>query len=162
MYFSNPPLKEKALTLNNNLPPLLLSVSVWISNILTAQQYYPLVLRDSVEIFHNLKCHKLTLWMWRRWHAMKAWQTLLARGCLNASWLETCREALKSFAGEQSYFSCLTSLFFQASFVILSLVKPNCSSRSFCGSSEGIGLEERMPPPCTWDVAKTASLQKRP
>lgn len=31
MYFSNPPLKEKALALNNNLPPLLLStVSVWI------------------------------------------------------------------------------------------------------------------------------------
>lgn len=92
------------------------------------------------KFFHNLKCHKLTLWMWRRWHAMKAWQTLLARGCLDASWLETCREALKSFAGEQSYFSCLTSLFFQASFVILSLVKQNCSSRSFCGSSEGIGL----------------------
>lgn len=66
--------------------------------------------------------------MWKWWQAVIAWKTLLAGKCRNISWLQTCKEALKCFAGEQSHFSSHLS-FFRAPFIILSLVNQKCLTK---------------------------------
>lgn len=162
VYFSNPPLKEQPLTLNNNLPPLLLSNCFCLD---IKHPHCTTVLSSGCTglkgnfVTNSSVTNSLfgcgdggTLWK----HSMHSQQE-------DASMLYGWRLVRKrsKVLLVNRVISLASPLFLPSTLYNSESCKTKLFNQKFLQYQRRNRALWRKPPSCTWDVAKTAFLQKR-